>query len=272
MSNLLKSRNIKCENGEKKVIDYNELITEKIAQIQRKIEIEQKKEAINGEFVEGIDAQSVERLLNEDSNVIRETQAANEKAEEIIALANSDAEAILEQAKQECAAIKQAAEEKGRKEGYQEGRVQAVKELEKQRKQLEEKQKQLEEDYERKVKEIEPELVDTIIKVFEKVTHVLSEDKKDLVLQLVDDVVSKNEFSSDLLIRVSSSDYKFIVDNKEMLRNSVHNKVQIEIAEDPTFKRGQCMIESDSGIYDCSLDIQLENLVNSIKILSCMAE
>ena len=71
MSNLLKSRNIKCDNNEKKVIDYNDIITEKIAQIQKKIEEEHQKEEINDGFVEGIDAESVEKLLSEDSNVIR---------------------------------------------------------------------------------------------------------------------------------------------------------------------------------------------------------
>lgn len=272
MSNLLKSRNIKCDNSEKKLIDYNELITEKIAQIQKKIEAEQREEAINGEFVEGIDAESVEMLLNDDSSVIRETQLANEKAEKIIELANNDAQAIIEKAKQECNAIKQAAMESGRNDGYQEGKVQAARELETQKRKLEDERIRLIEEYEQKVKEIEPELVDVILKVFEKVTHVLAEDKKDMVLQLVDDVVSKTEFSSDLLIRVSSSDYKFIIDNKERINNSVHNKVHVEIVEDITFERGQCMIESDSGIYDCSLDIQLENLINNIKILSCMTE
>lgn len=272
MSNLLKSRNIKCDNNEKKLIDYNELITEKISQIQKKIEDEQREDAINGEFVEGIDALAVEKLLNDDSTVIRETQLANEKAERIIELANSDAQAIIEKAKLECDAIRQAAMESGRNDGYKEGRVQAAKELEAQRAKLEDERVHLEKEYEKKVKEIEPELVDAILKVFEKVTHVLSEDKKDLVLQIVDDVVSKTEFSSDLLIRVSSSDYKFIMDNKEKIKGSVHNKVQVEIVEDLTFEKGQCMIESDSGIYDCSLDIQLESLINNIKILSCMAE
>lgn len=30
------------------------------------------------------------------------------------------------------------------------------------------------------------------------------------------------------------------------------------------------MIESDSGIYDCSLDIQLENLISAIKTMACL--
>ena len=272
LSNLLKSRNIKCDNNEKKVIDYNDIITEKIAQIQKKIEEEHQKEEINDGFVEGIDAESVEKLLNDDSNIIKENNSANEKAGEIIALAENDAKAILDKAKDECETLKRAAMESGRNEGYQEGKVQAAKEVELQRQELENEKKRLEEEYEKKVKQIEPELVDVILNVFEKVTHVLAEDKKGLVLQLVEDVLAKNEFSTDLLIRVSTADYKFVMDNRDKINGAVRGKVQVEITEDPTFKKGQCMIESDSGIYDCSLDIQLENLVEDIKILSCMAE
>lgn len=272
MSNLLKYRNVKCDNNDKKVIDYNALITEKIAQIQQKIEFEQHQDMMSEEFVEGIDAESVEMLLNDDSNVIRESNMANERAEEIIALANADAEAIIEDAKQECVAIKQAAMASGRNEGYQEGKVRAAKELESQRKLLEEERQSLQSQYEQKLKNMESELVDTILTVFSKVTHVLAEDKKDIVMKLVDDALAKNEFNSDLLIRVSSADYKFVMDNKASLSKVLHGNMQLEVVEDPTFSKGQCMIETDSGIYDCSLDIQLGELINDIKMLSCMAD
>ena len=125
-------------------------------------------------------------------------------------------------------------------------------------------------EYNQRMDEMEPVLVETILQVFEKVTHVLSVDKKDLVLQLVNDVLSKTEISKEFLIRVASVDYKFMLDNRERINGVVSKKVQIEIVEDPTFKRGQCMIESDSGIYDCSLDIQLENLIETIKLMSSM--
>ncbi len=272
LSNLLKSINIKCDSNEKKVIDYNALITEKIAQIQKKMEQEQDIQETGGEFIEGIDAESVEMLLDEDSNVIKENEAASARADEIIALAQSDADAIIEQARQECESIRQAALTDGRDAGYQEGKVQAAKEIEKQTKLLAEEKERLNAEYEAKLKTMEGELVSTILEVFTKVTHVLAEDKKDLVFKLVEDVIAKNEFSSDLMIRVSSTDYKFVLDNREKLRQSIHGKMQIEIIEDPTFKKGQCMIETDSGIYDCSLDIQMENLVESIKILACMTE
>lgn len=248
------------------------MISEKISQLQKKIEIDNNKEVSSGDFVEGIDAESVEMLLTEDSNVIHENNNAQERANEIIALAQSDAEAIIEQAKQECEAIKQAAMAEGRNAGYNEGKVKAAQEIEAMKQQLQQESEMLQKEYDDKVMQIEPMLVDTILEVFEKVTRVLSRDKKDLILNLVDAALSGTEINSDFLIRVSTSDYKFLLDNKQKIRESLPAHIQVEIVEDPTFTRGQCMIESDSGIYDCSLDIQLEGLINSIKVMSCMAE
>lgn len=261
-----------CNEKKKKVIDYNQMISEKISLIQNKLGNACDEVAATGEFVEGIDAESVEKLLTEDSDDIHDNIEANERASQIIELANSDAEAIIENAKAECESIKQSAVQAGKAEGYNSGKIQALQEIEQKKQEIELEKKRLSDEYEKKAAQIEPMLVDTILEVFAKVTHVLSEDKKDLVLQLVQDAITKNEFSSDFLIRVSTDDYKFIIDNKEKIDNSVSEKVHVEIVEDPTFSRGQCMIESDGGIYDCSLDIQLENLINSIKIMSCMSE
>lgn len=269
LSNLVKSRNIVCDNNSKKVIDYNELISEKILKIRETIE-KQQDNIEQTEFIEGIDPDSVEKLLDEkelpDENELRN------KADDIINRAKEDAKAIVERAKEESDLIRTDSANAGKKEGYNEGKLQAEQELEELKQSILDEKKQMELEYDQRVNEMEPMLVETILKVFSRITHVIAEDKKDLVLQLVNDVLSKTEISKEFLIRVSNDDYKFLIDNREKINGVVSKKVQIEIVEDPTFTRGQCMIESDSGIYDCSLDIQLENLVNTIKVMSCMIE
>ena len=160
----------------------------------------------------------------------------------------------------------------GREEGYEEGRRQAEEEFSELKKTVENERLQMELDYNDRLNEMEPVLVDTILKVFEKVTHVLAEDKKDLVLNLVNDVLTKTEVSKEFLIRVSAEDYPFMMDNRDRINGVASEQVQIEIVEDRAFRKGQCMIESDSGIYDCSLDIQLDNLISAIKLMTCMAD
>ena len=268
LSNLLKSRNIVCDGKGKKVIDYNELISEKIYKIQEAIAKEHR-ETSEYELVDGIDAESVERLLTEVDETDRHNMLQN-KADDIISLANEDAKVIIERAKQESDLIRTDSATVGWQEGYEEGKKQAEIEILKLKKEIEDERVQMEIEYNDSVQQIEPMLVNAILTVFERVTHVLAEDKKDLVLHLVNDVLSKTEISKEFLIRVSNADYKFMLDNRDRITGVVSKKVQIEIIEDPTFKKGQCMIESDSGIYDCSLDIQLDNLINAIKVMTCL--
>ncbi len=275
MSNLVKSRNIVCDVNDRRIIDYNSVISEKITKIQETI-LENKRHAEKMGFVEGLNPKQVEELL-EDEEYQKEQKAedinveeAAARAEQIIARANEDAIAIIQRAREESDIIRQDNAEIGRKEGYEEGKHQAESEYADLKKALEDEKVQMEIEYNERLNEMEPKLVDTILMVFERVTHVLGRDKKDLVLQLVNDVLSKTDISKGFLIRVSSDDYKFMIDNRERINGVVSNSVQIEIVEDPTLKPTQCMIESDSGIYDCSLDIQLENLISAIKTMACM--
>ena len=93
-----------------------------------------------------------------------------------------------------------------------------------------------------------------------------------MVVQLVNDVLAKTEVGREFIVRVSPQDYPYVIDNREMITGVVSKRVHIEIVEDQTFSKGQCLIESDSGIYDCSLDIQMENLIRAIRVMSCMVE
>ena len=269
MSNLVKSRNIICDSSDKKIIDTNALISEKILKIKETIAYEnQRNSQMNSVENEEVDIDS--ESLNEEQNEI--IVEARLKAEQIINRANEDANAIIERAKAESDIIRADIAKIGKNEGYAEGRRQAEVELEVLKKGLEEERLQMEIEYNDRLNEMEPMLAETILTVVSRVTHVLAEDKKDLVLQLVNDVLSKTDISKEFLIRVSSYDYKFLLDNRDKINGVVSQSVQIEIVEDPTFVKGQCMIESDSGIYDCSLDIQLENLISAIKVMACLVD
>ena len=97
-------------------------------------------------------------------------------------------------------------------------------------------------------------------------------DKKDMILTLVNSVLSGDDVSKNYIIRVSSEDVKFLRDNKSLIEQKAGKSVNIEIIEDMSLKKNQCLIDTDLGIYDASLDIQLENLINDIRILSCVGK
>ena len=53
-------------------------------------------------------------------------------------------------------------------------------------------------------------------------------------------------------------------------KSIVNNEVNLDIVQDMALKQNECMIETDSGVFNCSLDVELHNLIKQIKLLSCM--
>ena len=47
-------------------------------------------------------------------------------------------------------------------------------------------------------------------------------------------------------------------------------EINLDIVADTTMKKNECIIETHAGVFDCSLDIELNNLIKDIKLLSCM--
>ena len=60
--------------------------------------------------------------------------------------------------------------------------------------------------------------------------------------------------------------------NKKQLIAAAKGENQIEVVEDLTLKQNECLIETEGGVFDCSLDIQLEDLISDIKVLSCLGD
>lgn len=293
MSNLLKRANVISKN--ERVIDYNEVIKNKLEVLNK--EIVENKIDTDG-FVNGLDAEVVEALVQDtdeienasiageemaaasesamqngfESNVIKQAdlEAVKAEAEDIIAKANEQACDIISEAKQEAEKIRNNAYTSGRDEGLADAQEEFDRRADNLEAELKEKEEQLKYEYESLKKQIEPELIEVLTDVFKKVTNTIAEDNQEMIFNLINSAMHNAEVSKEFVIKVSPEDYKFVVNNQGKIYCAMAKDVQIEIVEDLTMKKNQCIIESDSGIYDCSLDIQLENLIKDIKLLSCL--
>lgn len=288
LSNLLKG--IYTKQTEERVIDYNEVISNKIESFRNKMQ----SQGIEADgFVNGLNAAVVENLIIEESENAAQDDVlsvltgqkeekdngANEEelkllAENIISDANTQAEEILAKAKEEAEVIKKDAYEaafaEGRKKGYEEGSANAQKEYETLINSANAELQRLENEYTTRYDCMEKELVDTLMKVFSEVTHTIAEDNKELVLHLINQVMNNVEATGDFLIRVSKEDYPFLVENQGKIYCASPKDINISVLEDTSLTKNQCVIETDGGVFDCSLDIQLEQLIKDIKLLSCM--
>lgn len=278
MSNLLKRSSV--INKDERVIDYNDLIKKKIQTI-----MESKHNEMDADgFINGLHADVVEELISDDGTadaltddaVMGEQQAAaslenaNAEAERIIEEARLQAEQIIADANKNA----DAAFEEAKQNGYYEGNEKAQEEMNIKQAQLEaefdNKRKELEKEYNNLKESIEPELVEVITDVFRKVTGVVAEDNQEIILHLINDVMHNADGSRDYVIKVSPDDYKFLVNNQGKIYCAMSREVNIDIVEDATLERNQCMIETNTGIFNCSLDIELNNLIKNIKLLSCV--
>ncbi len=278
MSNLLKRSSV--INKDERVIDYNDLIKKKIQAI-----MESKHNEMDADgFINGLHADVVDELISDDDTADALTEDAamgEQQAAASLENTNAEAERIIEEARLQAEQIiadanknADAAFEEAKQNGYYEGNEKAQEEMNIKQAQLEaefdNKRKELEQEYNNLKESIEPELVEVITDVFRKVTGVVAEDNQEIILHLINDVMHNADGSRDYVIKVSPDDYKFLVNNQGKIYCAMSREVNIDIVEDATIERNQCMIETNTGIFNCSLDIELNNLIKNIKLLSCV--
>jgi len=276
LSNLLKRGTTTI--SEERIIDYNELIKLKLKNIANDRENHGNVDADG--FVNGLKADVVEQLLtgsDEDGetaqsqeDVNNQIAAALEEANEQAQTIRDEANEVLAQAHMEARKIIEDAKRTGYEQGAQNAREEYNAKADELARDYEAKKAQLEKEYNDMKASMEPELVETITEVFKKITYTVAEDNKDIIIGLINGVMKNTDISNEFIIKVSPEDYKFLVNNQGKIYCSVSKEVTMDIVEDATMKKNQCIIESDTGVYDCSLDIELNNLIKDIKLLSCL--
>ena len=281
MSNLLKRASI--INKDERVIDYNRIIQEKLDALKKAAPKD------SAGFIEGLHSPQVEQMVDEDGNPVdmsifgEDTAAATQEAEAqevpdldevkaqadaILEDARNQADRILEDARSQAEQIRQDAHD----DGFDAGTAEAQNKYEQDKKLLQSdydsRKAALEKEYNELKAKMEPELVNVILEVFKNAIYAISDSDQQVILSLVNHVLQDANISNEFTIKVSHDDYEFMIQNQGKLYCAMNKDIQADIIEDSKLSKGQCLIEADSGVYDCSLDIQLENLIKSIKLLS----
>lgn len=271
MSNLIKYNYVTVDPSDKRVIDVTdrEALFQAITFRNEKKSKDNSSEAAPGEFVEGLFAPKVgvisEEELEEDPVDLVELE---EKANNIIEEANAKAEEILNNAKQEAEIMRSQIQREAREMGYQTGLHQANEEIKEQEMQLRQQMEQNQREYEESVAALEPKFVDIMIAYIEKITGVVVSNRKDVILYLIQTAISGSEQSKSYMIKVSKADYDNVSSHWEDIVKLVKPNVEIELYEDINLEKNQCLIETSGSVIDCSLNVQLKNLITDLKLLA----
>lgn len=277
MSNgLVKQMFMVVQSEEKRVINADELI-----QKRQKDFVRWQGEADEEGFVSGLAAEEVELAGDaEESNIIKSRESADQimenaqaAAQATLAAAQAEAEAIRQEAIAQATAEKDGIFAEAQQQGYSEGFAKAQAEAEAIRREYKAKEEQLELYYKQQIEELEPQMVDTISAIYEHILHVDFQSYREILGHLISDTLRKLEGGHDFMVHVSKEDYPYIsMQKKEILAGAVAANCNVEVVEDQTLAKNQCLIESDSGIYDCGLGTQLDELKRKLMLLAWQRE
>lgn len=262
LSNLYKQRYIVSEANQCRVINSNQALAERMEELAQQA---RRQACESGEFVEGLNAQLVEMPEPEPTVSLEEVKR---EAEEILANARTRAEQMIAEAQKKTEQIAEIAKAQGEREGYEAGRDKAAQELEVQRQQLDEQRQVLEDEYHRMRDALEPQILRAVSDVFEKVFHVQFDQNQEILLHLVRNAILKIESTRQFLVRVSEKNYQYMETHKDEILKRVGQNITLEIEADASMDEKQCVIETDSGFFECGIDVQLENLIKKIRSLS----
>ena len=188
-------------------------------------------------------------------------EEAYQEAEQI----RNDAQALAEDMKAQGFA-------QGKEDGYQQGLLDAAEEIAKQKEELEqqfnERQLKLEQEFEENLAALEPKFVEVLCNLLERLTGVVVTGHKDIMLYLINNAMRDMENSHSFVVSVSEQDFEYVNKNKENIYGYLNPSVSIELFQDAKLTKNQCRIETESGLVDLSLDVQMSQLIKSLMLLN----
>lgn len=284
---LYKAGWVRVDGDEKCVIDSNALVAERIeewenlrrANASALPSFDEEEEESDGEFTSGIAGEEIDALFDDgegSSGVIKAgelsssaVEEAQEQAQAILDGARAEAERILEDARRQCESMRVDAIEEGTRQGYEEGYERGMAEVDGMKQELSERRRELEGEYDEMLENLEPRFIETITDVYSHIFGVDLMDNRDILVHLIDSTLRKVESSRTFIVHVSTDDYPHVNMQKQaLMEGAVAGRGMIEIIEDIALSKGDCLIETDGGIFDCGVGTQLEELTKKLQVLS----
>ena len=264
-----------------RVIDMNEILEQRLKEEaeRRSRRPERELTAAQDGFTEGLDAEKVDVLLEPDAEAASTQNASIQEQEQLnreieaarneLAGLQAQIEQEKEQAQLEIEQMKAKTFEEANEQGYQEGYRKGMDSVQELQKQYEAERLQQEQEYQKRLQEMEPMMVDTLCDVYSHIFKVEAKEHKELVLKLLQDALLKVDSTGSIMIHVAKEDYAYVQEQKAaLLEEAGMQSGSVEIVSDATLARAQCMIETEGGVYDCSLDTELAELKRRLMLLA----
>ena len=299
---VLKSGWVYVNPAETRIIDSNALAEQKLREMATKLATELgEDEGFADGFMQGLDAVRVSELVDsgevygeydgipdsqrdmfsdempEEQSVSQSEELINEAYAQIEAMKQ---EAIAEIEQQRLNAIEEGRQagysegyEQGKLQGYNEGHQEGLNSVDEQRQEIFAdatlKIANIEAEYKQKLDELEPRFIETLTEIYEHIFHVSLKNYRELIVYLIQNTLRNVEATEGFLVHISKEDYPFVtMQKKELVKGTSLSIDGIELIEDATLSRNECMVETGNGVFDCSLGTQLEALNEELRLLA----
>ena len=223
------------------------------------------------------DAQrEAERIIKAaEDTAFAEVKRQTDQAAVIKADAENEAAAIIEKAKSEAAQIVAEANaqhdkivsearnegfEQGSQEGYEKGKAEVERLIERMHKILEAVMQRREEI----LQDTESQIVELVILMARKVIKILSENQKNVIMANTVAALRKVKTRGSVTLRVNIEDVKLTTAHADEFIQHVENVQGITVQEDSSVEKGGCIVETDFGAIDARISSQLTELENKI--------
>jgi flagellar assembly protein FliH len=96
--------------------------------------------------------------------------------------------------------------------------------------------------------------------IAEKVIHVEVRSRERPILRAVERAIHASVQSEEYRVRVNPEDMSVVTENKPLFLASISGLQNIVIESDQEISRGGCVVESDQGKVDGTIETQLEQI------------
>ncbi|MCH5268015.1 MAG: hypothetical protein J1E62_06700 [Lachnospiraceae bacterium] len=283
MSNIIKSVYFNVDVEQRHLIDSESRMEQLIPEIYAAEESSEKPftfrplqlgQELDGDleegFQDGLSVIHMDDVREEERQKLSEeiSQEMEEEVQGILEQAKQDAEEIIEQARSEADDIRNQAEKEGRDVGIQAGLAEADERAQEREKQFQQTMQLKLKELEEQRRQMEPFFAGLVAELVEKITGVVCKEKKGVILHLIEGAVQNLEKPKQVTLRVSKEDMALVSLHKADLKKAAGDVLEFDVMEDSSLEANQCIIETENKIIDCSLDVQLKNLQEQLRMLA----
>jgi flagellar assembly protein FliH len=202
--------------------------------------------------------------LQFESEEVESPEAILEKAREEAALIIKEAEyeaaRIMEDAHAEAEKNTKAILENAWQKGYDEGNESAKEQYAGIIMEAEATRESAMEEHDKVLAGIETEIIDLVTEVSKRVIGAELSTNRDSIISLVRLALEKCSNKNNLVLKVASGDYEYLLENRDRFNMMVQGAGDMELRQDQSLEPGSCLVETPFGSIDASAQTRMRKI------------